>query len=340
MRCLVDEFRPPIINSSITAMQKLIISIVTWNSAQTIEACLQSVVNQSFTDFTLYIVDNNSKDETASIIESYVDRRIKFFKKDHNTGFCGGHNFSIESTQSEFVLLVNPDIILDKNYVELALKTFEGNNAIGTVCGLLLQEDPKSPDALIDSAGLEIRRSRIMEMRFHGNKRSEVNLAKTEIFGADGALPLYRRAMINDISYNGKFFDEMFFAHKEDWDISWRSNIFGWKTVFQPDCVAVHPRHFKPSNLKLRAGIADHIKIHSVKNQLILLLKNESRLSFFKNAFHIIPRQVMIFFYILLFERTSLKAYKSVFENYSVILKKRRVIQERSRKLYSMYGKQ
>lgn len=313
-------------------MLKLTISIVTWNSAETIYGCIQSVLNQSFRDYELFIFDNDSKDNTVSIVESFNDKRIRLTKNLANLGFCGGHNFNIENSHSEFVLLVNPDIILQKEYVSCALDVINEDQSCGTVCGLLLQSSPASNDSLIDSAGLEMRRSRIMKMRFHGKKRSEVNLKKVQVFGADGALPLYRRAMINDISYRGKFFDEMFFAHKEDWDISWRASIFGWNTIFTPECIAVHPRHFKPGNLKVRSKISETIKFHTVKNQIILLLKNESSASFFINLIYILPRQVAVFIYILLFERASLQAYKFIFDNYAEIIQRRRVIQRLNKK--------
>src|SRR5438105_2145008 len=154
-------------------MKRLVISIVTWNSSETIRACVQSLLDQSFPDFTLLIVDNNSRDETCKLIEGFDDKRITLYKMKENTGFCGGHNFSISNSESEFVLLVNPDIILAKNYIEKALEAFKKDDAIGTVCGLLVQGDPNNPDSLIDSAGLEIKNSRIMRMRFHCKRRDE-----------------------------------------------------------------------------------------------------------------------------------------------------------------------
>jgi GT2 family glycosyltransferase len=310
-------------------VEKLIISIVTWNSAKVIAACLQSVLHQTFKDFRIIIVDNDSKDGTCEVVESFRDSRITLFKKTENTGFCGGHNYSINNSNSEFVILVNPDIIMEANYLETALKVIQSDAKAGTVCGLLLQSDSKNPDSLIDSAGLQITRSRIMQMKYHNMKRHECNLVTEEVFGADGALPLYRRSMINDISIQNQFFDEMFFAHKEDWDVSWRSHIYGWKTIFSPECIAIHPRHFKPKNLKLRNSISEHIKIHGVKNQLILLLKNETLSSFLVNGIFITSRQLVILFYILLFERSSLKAYKFVLRNYQTIMAKRKIIQRR-----------
>jgi GT2 family glycosyltransferase len=311
-------------------MNTLIISIVTWNSASTITACIKSVLKQSFSDFQLFVVDNNSQDNTVQILESFNDTRIRLIKKDKNTGFCGGHNYVLANSDSLYVLLLNPDIVLPSDYVEKVMATIKSSGShVGTVCGLLVQNDLAATDVLIDSAGLEMKRSRIMKMRYHNERRNDVTLTKGEVFGADGALPLYSRAMIRDITIDGEFFDEMFFAHKEDWDVSWRSHLYGWKTIFDPNCIAIHPRHFKPGNIKVRSAIKSEIKVHSVKNQLILLLKNESLWSFVVNFIFIVPRQFLIFLYILLFERTSLEAYRFVIRNLSLIRKKRNIIQKK-----------
>jgi GT2 family glycosyltransferase len=321
-------------------VKKIVISIVTWNSANTISDCLKSVLSQTFSDFILFVVDNNSTDKTIKNVESFDDPRLIFEKKKENTGFCGGHNYTIRNSTSEYVLLVNPDVILSSNYVENALKAAVSDNRIGTVCGLLLQNnDFSSDDNLIDSAGMDIQRSRVLSMRFHNKKKGESDLKQEFVFGADGALPLYRREMIDDISYKDEFFDELFFAHKEDWDVSWRANIFGWKTIFSPNCIAIHPRHFKPSSLRVRRSISNEIKVHSVKNQLILLLKNEQFSTFLTNGIFILPRQFFIFFYILIFERSSLRAYKIVMRNLPLILRKRRVIQGKRMSKENNFGR-
>jgi GT2 family glycosyltransferase len=274
-------------------------------------------------------VDNNSQDNTCQIIEKFEDLRIRFFRKEENTGFCGGHNFTISNSSTEFVLLVNPDIIMCPEYIEKALKIMETDAKIGTVAGLLVRSEVTDPNCLIDSAGMQLKRSGIMRLRFHEKKLSHCQLIQEKVFGADGALPLYRRSMIQDISYQGEFFDELFFAHKEDWDISWRSHLHGWKTVFDPICIAIHPRHFKPQSIKVRNNVTSDIKVHSVKNQIILLLKNKDLGSFIIDSVFIISRQFLIFLYILLFERSSLKAYQFVFRNMRLIIAKRKAIQSR-----------
>jgi GT2 family glycosyltransferase len=172
-------------------------------------------------------------------------------------------------------------------------------------------------------------RSRHPILRYHGQRFDSVKPELREVFGCDGALPLFRREMIDDISINDEFFDPMFFAHKEDHDIAWRAQIFGWKTVFDPACIAVHPRHFRPGNLKLRRRIAPEMKYHAVKNDLLLLFKNEDASNLLKDFFYIIPRQIAIFSYVLLFERTSLKAYSFIRKNLRSILDQRKQINQR-----------
>lgn len=302
---------------------------MTWNSEDSIAACVESVLKQTYADFDLLIVDNNSQDRTCDLISQYNDPRITLYRKKENTGFCGGHNFAINHSSSEFVLLVNPDIIMDQYYLENAMAAMLTEKRIGTVCGLLLQSNSSDPNCVVDSAGLSKKRSGIMRLNHHGENFHERTFKKSKVFGCDGALPLYRRTMIEDISHDGEFFDEMFFAHKEDWDVSWRAQIYGWETLFDPSCIAVHPRHFRPKSLIVRNSISIDIKVHSVKNQLILLLKNEAFLSFLINFIFIVPRQLAILLYIVVFETSSLAAYRMVIRNMKPIMTKRKIIQGR-----------
>lgn len=307
---------------------KLTISIVTWNSADSIEACIDSILQQTFYDYELIIVDNNSSDKTSHHIRKYNDHRIQFTQLSTNTGYCGGHNITIQNSKSEFVLLVNPDVVLTPNYISNALISIQKDETIGTLCGLLLQGDINNNNVPIDGAGLQVTRTRRMLLRYHEKKLNTVHLKRTEVFGSDGALPLYRRKMIEDISINQKFFDEMFFAHKEDWDVSWRAHLQGWKTIFDPICVAKHPRHFKPGSLQLRKSISNTIKYHTIKNQLLLHIKNENKISVLDFSL-IIIRQVSIFIYLLFYERQSLKAYTFIVKNRRQILSNRQIIQSK-----------
>jgi len=306
-------------------LKKLVISIVTWNSESVIVPCIQSILDQSYKDFELWIVDNNSYDNTCKRIVEISDPSIKLYKLESNIGFCGGHNYSINNSHSEYVLLVNPDILMSNDYIENALKVFDDDSKIGTVCGLLIR-DGNRENGTIDSAGMNFTKDCRFVLRYHGKPINRRQLFRTEVPGADGALPLYRREMIDDIKVKGQFFDEMFFAHKEDWDVSWRSRLYGWKIVFEPACTAWHPRSFRQGSPFTREKVLSATKYHAVKNQLIMMIKNQTFSVFLKHFIFIITRQIGIVFYCLLFERSSLKAYLFVATHLKEIIQTRDII--------------
>ncbi|TGE14050.1 glycosyltransferase family 2 protein [Hymenobacter elongatus] len=312
-------------------MPSVLLSIVTWNSAAVIEACLHSVLAQRYTDFEVWVVDNASADDTRERVAAVAatDARVQLHSLPRNTGFCGGHNYALDRTYSEAVLLVNPDIELEPDYLARAMATLRTDARIGTVCGLLLQSHEANPR--IDSTGMEALPDGRFRLRHHGQLLLTAGLAAGPVDGADGALPLYRRTFIDDLRVEGQFFDERFFAHKEDWDIAWRSRLFGWHTVFEPACRALHPREFRPANLRVRLRLSGTIKADAVKNQWLLLLKNPPRRDLPGMWLRALPRQLGILLYCLVLERASLRAYAYIWQHWSSILETRRLIQTRVR---------
>ena len=309
--------------------ETLLVAIVTWNSAGSIEACLRSVLGQTRKPDAVWIYDNASSDDTKAILDRYRNR-IEVICSDQNRGFCIGHNAIIEATRSDFVLMVNPDIRMNPEYAERTLAWMRIDSKIGAVCGLLLQDDNRGRE-VVDGTGLILSRSRRFLLRDHGRPLTDATQTAGQVFGCDGALPLFRRAMIEDISIDGLFFDPAFFAHKEDHDVAWRSRLLGWETVFEPSAIATHPRAFRPSDLGLRRRLSPEIKYHTVKNDLLMLLKNEHAAGFWRDFFFMLPRRLAIAFYSLIFEQRSLSAYWYVFRNFKLILQQRNEIQRRRR---------
>lgn len=308
---------------------KVSVSVVVWNHSSTIEKCITSLLSQTHPNVEIIILDNNSSDDSRQILKKF-ETICSIHFNEVNVGFCGGHNKNFTKANGDFVLLANPDMIFESDYISNALKTFGINNKIGTVCGVLYSHVIEGYRYIIDGAGLKLTASRRFRLMWRGSELKRLPNSDFEVFGADGASPMYRRAMINDVSIDGSFFDELFFAHKEDHDISWRSQLAGWKTICCRSCLAYHPRSFKPGDLKVRRQISDTVKFHAAKNQLILILKNESIVSFLINFPFIFTHQALSFFYFLLFEPQSLKAYGFVLKNLSVILKNRRKVQRKN----------
>lgn len=306
------------------------ICVVTWNHAQCIEDCIQSIFALTYCNTELILVDNASRDDTAKILSRYESRATIVFNAE-NLGYCGGNNQAISMSKGEFVLLVNPDIVLNPNYLENAIPIFNENPKIGAVCGLLLLGDEKEPDCRVATTGHCISRSRRMYARDYGVRLKDLKRQAGKVFGADGSLPLYRREMIEDVSIEGEFFDEMFFAYKEDSDLSWRAQLLGWTFFFNPYCKATHKQKFKPKDLSIRKRQSSTVKMHAVKNDIITIIKNEDLSNFLRDMIIIVPRQIAILGYIIFFERTSLRAYFFIFANLKSILSKRKAVKVKQR---------
>ena len=299
------------------------VSIVTWNHAASIGACLDSLFRQTAAPLEILVADNGSTDGTLPLLETYAGR-ITLYRNDRNLGFCAAQNANLRQSRGTFVLVANPDAVFEPSYLAEALRVFERDPKIGAVCGVLTRDD-----GLLDGAGLRLTRSRRFRLIGHGRPADVLPKEDFEVFGADGAAPLYRRAAIDDLTVDGRFFDEMFFAHKEDHDVSWRARLRGWKTVCAVACRAVHPRKFRPDDLGRRREIAPETRLHAVKNSFLLLRKNDDALGLLTDLPWWLPRQIALFLYVLLFERSSLPAYGFVLRHWGDIRKSPRTVERR-----------
>ena len=110
------------------------IVIVSYNSAPTIEPCLDSVLAIRYPDLEVVVVDNASTDDTKKIISKNY-KSITFLESKKNVGFAAGNNLGIELFMKkgiEFILLLNPDTEVEPHIIENLLELFQNNN-IGIV---------------------------------------------------------------------------------------------------------------------------------------------------------------------------------------------------------------
>ncbi len=98
------------------------IIIPAYNVEKYIEACLQSILNQSFTDYEILLINDGSSDKTLEIAEAYgkKDSRIKVFSKG-NAGLSHTRNYGIERAAGRYIYFVDSDDMLEEN----ALKNIE-----------------------------------------------------------------------------------------------------------------------------------------------------------------------------------------------------------------------
>jgi glycosyltransferase involved in cell wall biosynthesis len=90
-------------------MAKVDVIIPTYNRSQFLQAAIASVLKQTFGDFTLFVVDDASEDDTRSIVESFNDKRIKYIRHAVNRGEAFARNTGVSNTSAAFVAFLDDD---------------------------------------------------------------------------------------------------------------------------------------------------------------------------------------------------------------------------------------
>ncbi|KKR08569.1 MAG: Glycosyl transferase family protein [Parcubacteria group bacterium GW2011_GWC2_39_14] len=312
-------------------MSKVSINLVTWNGAKYIDNCLRSVFAQTFKDYSILIIDNGSSDETLAIIkEQYPQLKVIEHKK--NIGFAKAHNQAIHWSKSDYVLLLNQDVVLASGYLNDLVNFLDNNSMAGSVAGKILRLQDEEKTNYIDSVGLRIYKNyRVVDMGAGEVDEGQYD-AITEIFGVSGALPVYRRKALEEIMYQQEYLDESFFSYKEDVDLAHRLITAGWQSWRVPTAVAYHDRTVSSPYEKMTAvKVAQNrqkkskfAKFYSYRNHLYFLKKNLSRLTLAVFFYELVKAV-----YVLLFEPRNLRAWKDYFHVRKELKAKRDLIQKR-----------
>jgi len=330
----------------------VVISLVTYNGEKWIERCLEAIKKQSYKNWQVFAVDNNSQDKTVELIKKIMPETDLIVNQE-NLGFSAGHNQNIRrmSKEAKYILCLNQDAILDVNFLVHTVAALEKNPRVGALQGKLLRFKIydlrfKNDDnnQIIDTTGLIVFKNRQVANRGQGEVDQGQYDKSEEIFGADGAAPVYRVSalkvvatplLVSPLKKGGEsdeYFDEDFFAYKEDVDLSWRLRLAGWQIIYEPRAMAWHGRSVSGDAIGLknirrqRRQISRFFRLHSWQNHYYMLLKNELPSLFWRHFLYIFWRQLKISLYILLFEPWMLKSIHRFFRTAYLMLAKRKII--------------
>ncbi len=313
---------------------KVTIVIINYNGARFIRSCLKSIFKQTYPNKEVIFIDNNSTDDSIPVLQKEFPRVIIFANKD-NKGYTGAANQGIKAANGRYVMLMNPDIIFEADYLQKAIRKMEHDHRIGALIGKLYRYDFEKhrKTDYIDSVGLYCFRNRRIIDRGQGLKDQVRFDISKEVFGVSGACPLYRIHALNDIAVNQEIFDQDFFMYKEDIDISWRLRLRGWKCYYLADAIAYHGRgtgildqfnHF--AVFQSRKTLSRFQKYHAYKNQRLMQIKNEIAKNFLHDAIPILFKEILILAYITFREPYLYLSIFEILKKLPLMLKKRNII--------------
>ena len=306
------------------------VSITTYNSGRYIRRCLDAVLEHQGVQLDIVVVDNASTDATRQILKDYRGS-IRVVYNRRNEGFAAAQNQAIRASRAEWVLCLNPDVLMEPGFIRGLVETGEMDPDTGTVCGKLLSIGPgfqPLPKRRIDSTGMYFTPAmRHFDRGWHepdGNRFEHPQY----VFGASAAAALYRRQMIEDISVDGDLFDPDFFAYREDADVAWRAQLLGWRCIYTPAAVAYHVRTVTPGN---RRQVPAIINMHSVKNRFLMRIKNATPDVYRRYWLPMTARDLLVMAGCLLSEPSSLVAFWQVAKGFRNALRRRQIIMARRR---------
>jgi GT2 family glycosyltransferase len=318
------------------------ILVPTYQDMHLLECSLSTFLRRSPNELEVIIINNDPSQNVRDWAQSRIEREVTVLEMGYPAGFARAVNAGVAASNGEYVMFCNADLFVSEGYVDEMLSFFEVHPLAGCAAGKLLRydlDDDRETD-VIDTAGLVMNRNRRATVRGEGMEDSGQLERVEEVFAVDGAGLFARRRALESIRIGDEYFDGSFFMYKEDWDFCWRLRLAGWECWYVPSAVAFHGRTSRGLGEKsyLSSVIEFHrnerakpgfVRMHSMKNQWAMLLKNEDGYSFLRDFPFILAREGLVIAYNLLFSPRTLIAIPRFLKLVPETVRKRREIKKR-----------
>jgi GT2 family glycosyltransferase len=330
--------------SAAAAGASISVLIPTFKDADLLRRSLPVLLDHSG-EIEVVVVNNDpGQDVAAAIGDRARDTRIRILEMGYGAGFARAMNRGIRESSGDLVMLCNADLFPTPSYLGEMLAFFKRRPAAGAAIGKILRYDLEADRAteVIDTAGLLLSRQRRFMPRGEGQRDTGQFDEEVEVFAVDGAATVLRRAALETIRFQEEYLDENFFAHKEDHDISWRLRLAGWECWYVPRALAYHARTTRGlgSSGYLTAIRSFHenerqksesVRINAMKNQWLMLLKNEDGFNLARDFPFIVAREAIVLLHRMLFAPKALVAVPITLKLLPETLRKRKAVKRNQR---------
>jgi hypothetical protein len=206
--------------------------VINYNSGSYLAGCVGSVMDSMYPRKELIIVDNASEDDSVKQVETLYPE-TKIIRNPVNLGYSGAGNIGIEEAKGEFVVIMNPDTIVDKRWLDgLVSAAARYPRAAFFQPKILLMDDRR----MLNSAGNMIHIAGFGICRGMATLDEQCFQEESEVCYASGACTFVRMEALREIGP----MDRLFFAYGEDKDWGWRGLMMGWQSIYVPSSRILH----------------------------------------------------------------------------------------------------
>ena len=261
---------------------KLSIVIVSYNVRTYLEQCLQSVQKAlEGIEGEVFVVDNHSDDDSVAVLRASYPW-VRLIENPENVGFARANNIAIRQSEAEYVLLLNPDTVVEEDTLRQSLAFMDGHPEAGGAGVMMHNADgtlaPESRRA-IPTPWVSCLKMLGFTKRYYMSHLPWDQPSQIEVIS--GAFCLLRKKALDEIG----LLDETFFMYGEDIDLSYRVLKGGWQNWYLPYSIV----HFKGKSTQK----SDYRYVHIFyQAMLIFFRKHYGHLSFF----YTIPVKTAIYF--------------------------------------------
>jgi GT2 family glycosyltransferase len=212
--------------------------ILNWNGVEQLRSFLPSVVEHT-RDVDIIVADNASTDNSVTWLKQNYPE-IKVIELSINHGYAGGYNEAIKQVEHDYLVLLNSDVEVTKNWLNPLIELIKKDLTIAVCQPKIRSQRQKdlfeyagAAGGFIDKYGIPYCRGRIFT-----NVEKDTNQYNddAELFWASGACLVIRNTVFKQA--NG--FDSDFFAHMEEIDLCWRIHRMGYKISYCPGSTVYH----------------------------------------------------------------------------------------------------
>ncbi len=261
---------------------KLSVVIVSYNVRDYLENCLQSVSRAlEGIEGEVFVVDNHSDDDSVEAVRSQYPW-VRLIENQENMGFSRANNIAIRESRGEYVLLLNPDTIVEEATLREVLRFMEEHPKAGGAGVMMHNADgslaPESRRAL-PTPWVSCLKMLGFTKRYYMSHLPWDQPGRIEVIS--GAFCFLRKKALDEVG----LLDEDFFMYGEDIDLSYRLMKGGWENWYLPYPIT----HFKGKSTQK----SDYRYVHIFyQAMLIFFRKHYSHLS----LFYALPVKMAIYF--------------------------------------------
>ena len=290
------------------------IVILNYNAEKFLDECLSSIYKTEKVNFEIILVDNASSNKSY---REYTQKfpEIKLIENEQNLGYCEGNNVGIRASKGEFVVILNPDTVVNSTWLHELINAYQTNGEGIYQPKILATTDH---DMLL-SSGQFIQLFGFGYSRGKGERHVQENNDVEKIGYASGTCLFTSKNILKKLEN----FDSFLFAYHDDLDLCWRAAMFGINSFYVPASVIFHPIEgysFKWSKFKFYL---------MERNRQYCLLTHFTKSSYLK----MLPSLILVDFAVSLFYLkkgmfiTKIKTSLNIIKNLPKISKRYKKIQ-------------